>query len=222
MSLLKGGRWSIASAVAVALSAHFGVAAAFAQERDLLAAPVDQWRIVQDRANGGDVPSLTREDAGLTILTGAASILYQPDASLTGDFNVRIELHQFDPGGRNEGFGVLFGGVSLTSVERQRYTYFLIRQDGSSLVKTRTGRSTSVVRDWQPSASTRSWESRDPDADVVGNTLMIEANGETVRFFINDQEVWDVPRSDLHTDGLVGLRVNHGLRVRVAEMVVVR
>ncbi len=216
---MKGARWSTAGVVAVVLYAHFGVAAAFAQERDLLSAPVDHWLIVKDQANGGDAPRLTRGEAGLTILTGAASILYQRDASLTGDFTIRIELQLFDPSRRNEGFGILFGGVSLMSVERQRYTYFLIRQDGSSLVKTRTGRSTNVVRDWQRNTSLRSWESRNPDADVVENTLMVEVKGDSVRFFINDREVWHVPRSDLHTDGVVGLRVNHGLRVRVAEMV---
>ena len=203
----------------LALYAHFGVTAVVAQERDLLSVPVDQWCIVQDRANGGDVPRLTREESGLNILTGASSILYQRDVSLAGDFTIRIVLHQFDPTRRNEGFGVFFGGESLTFPERQRYSYFLIRQDGSTLVKTRTGRRTAVVRDWAPSTFLHSWEAREPGADIVVNTLMVEARGETVRFHINDQEVWQVTRADVPTQGIIGLRINHGLQVRVAQFV---
>ncbi len=187
-----------------------------AQGFDVLTTSVDEWVVVRDRPIGGDDPRIALGDDGLTVLTGAASILYHPAASLAGNFTIEIELELFDPEGRNEGFGVFFGGRHLESEERS-YTYFLIRQDGAALLKLRKGTRTPVLRDWSVSPAVRSWPGRDEGADVVLNRLMIEGLQESVRFLANGEELWRIPRAETSSDGVVGLRVNHGVRIRVTS-----
>jgi hypothetical protein len=55
----------------------------------------------------------------------------------------------------------------------------------------------------------------------VKNVLAVHAGAETIRFFVNDEEVATLPRSQVDTDGTVGIRVNHALNLHVARLEVV-
>ncbi len=57
-----------------------------AQDFDVLTTSVDEWVVLRDRPIGGDDPRIALGDDGLTVLTGAASILYHPAAFLAGNF----------------------------------------------------------------------------------------------------------------------------------------
>ncbi|NNM33427.1 MAG: hypothetical protein HKO53_10190 [Gemmatimonadetes bacterium] len=56
------------------------------------------------------------------------------------------------------------------------------------------------------------------DAATAKNILAIEADGDTVRFFVNDAEVASLSRSEVPVDGIYGFRVNHALNVHVSRL----
>ena len=204
---------------AFALCALTGIgfaAPAVAQDGDLdvLGRDIDDWVVVQDRANGGDPPRLNLYEEHLNILTGASSILFSPRVSVSGDYRIELEVLQFDPGGRNEGFGLLFGGTDLSSPERA-YLYFLVRQDGHHLLKRRQGERTFVIRDWEAHSGIRRWEDRAPGLDHIRQHVVLEVEGDGLRVRVNGEEVRALTGQTLDTDGVVGLRVNHGVSIRV-------
>ncbi len=51
------------------------------------------------------------------------------------------------------------------------------------------------------------------DAGTARNVLVLEAAGDQLRFSVNGALLWTGPRADLATDGVFGLRVNHGLNL---------
>ena len=71
-------------------------------------------------------------------------------STATDIFRFEAEIHLFDPEGKNEGYGVFFGGRNLES-EDIGYDYFLIRNSGEYLIKGRDRALTEVVVDWTPS-----------------------------------------------------------------------
>jgi hypothetical protein len=107
----------------------------------------------------------------------------------------------------------LVGGTDLDG-ESQRYLYFLVRQDGRFLLKERIGTNTRGISDWTPHPAIKPFG---PEGRMT-NQLAIEVGAETVRFLINGTEVARKARRDVHTDGLVGLRVNHQLDILVDHL----
>ncbi|MEJ2539297.1 MAG: hypothetical protein P8188_04905, partial [Gemmatimonadota bacterium] len=105
----------------------------------------DGWRIRADRP-GADLTEVvfTEMPPGWHVTTGPAVILYRPDMQAGGAYRVEMEVFLFDPGGRREAFGFFLGGAHLEG-EGQRYTYFLIRDGGQFLVKSRDGRETATL-----------------------------------------------------------------------------
>jgi hypothetical protein len=186
-----------------------------AQEGEAAAMP-EGWMVRLDRA-GGSAPGFEAMSPGWHITTGPAGIFYDPEKTASGTFRVESEVFQFDPGSRNEAYGVFIGGKDLDA-DGQSYTYFLIRRDGSYLVKRRDGAGTSNVQGWTTHAAVVSWENRGEGEATARNVLAIEAGGEELVFFVNGQEVFRTARQGQHVDGVVGLRANHGLNIHVSSL----
>ena len=166
-----------------------------------------------------DMPGASQEDIyfvtmepGFHVTTGPATILYDPDTQAEGTYRVESESFLFDPQGRREAFGVFFGGRDLDGPD-QAYTYFLIRQGGEYLIKRRHGSTTSDVQGWTRHAAIASYEGQN-----AKNVLAVEVGSDQVTFFANGEELTSVPRSDVDVDGVVGLRVNHGLNIHVTTL----
>ena len=98
------------------------------------------------------------------------------------------------------------------------YTYFLIRRDGSVLVKRRDGAETSVIHGWTPHDAVVTWEERAEDDVTAKNVLGIAATADEIAFSVNGETVFSMPREGQHVDGLVGLRVNHGLNLHFSSL----
>jgi len=181
-------------------------------------APPEGWVIRTDAGGhgGGDIDFVDMPP-GWHITTGAAAIFYDPARTARGSFRVESEVFLFDPGRRNEGFGIFVGGSDLGGAN-QAYTYFLIRRDGSVLVKRRDGEATSTLLGWTKKDAVVTWEERGDDAATAKNVLAIEAGGGELAFFVNGTEVHRMSASGQHVDGVVGLRVNHGLNVHVTSL----
>ena len=154
---------------------------------------------------------------GVHITTGPRLIAYHPDSVASGDFRIESETYLFDPEGRREAFGFFIGGEDLQGPD-QRYTYFVLREGGQFLVKTRSGTATSVVQNWTPHPAIVSFATKPEGASTAKNVLALEADGNELRFYVNGEQVWSGPRADLATDGIFGLRVNHRLDLHVTTI----
>ncbi len=154
---------------------------------------------------------------GWHITTGPSGVFYHPASTAAGAYTARTVLHLFDPGDRNEAFGLLVGGQDLEG-ENQTYDYFLIRNSGEYLIKRRIGSETQLVQDWTASPAILRYT--DPTVSSVENELSIRVGRTDVVFSINDVDVATLPAADVRTDGVVGIRVNHGLNLHVSDLAV--
>lgn len=158
---------------------------------------------------------------GWHITTGPSAIFYQPAQQASGTYSLKSDIFLFDPGTRNEAFGVLLGGQRLTS-DDQSYTYFAIRRSGEFLIRRRTGAATADVTPWTRAASVHRFEDRAAGQRSVKNTLEVKVAPDTTAFIVNGTEVARVPTRDIDTEGIVGLRVNHALNLHVSALEIVR
>ena len=211
----------------------FVVLPLFAQERpdpnnpdgENLTTP-PSWKVRLDRPSDGVVIGADKESAdiwfvnmtpGWHVTTGPAAIFYHPASTAEGTYRAETTIHLFDPKGRNEAYGLFFGGQNLDGDDIV-YDYFLLRNSGQFLIKRREGSGTATLKGWTSHDAVKTYG---PDTqDSVLNTLTIETGEDEVCFSVNGQEVACLPRSDLHTDGVVGLRINHGLDVHVEDFAV--
>jgi hypothetical protein len=170
------------------------------------------WTI---RADKGDAKTAKVETMGkgLHVTTGPAIILYKADTKGTGPFHTLATFTQTKPSQHAEGYGLLVGGQDLEGAG-QKYIYFLVRQDGSYLIKRRDGeKTTDISKGWVKSAAVKK-------ADAKGsstNLLEVDHKRDAGRigFLVNGQEVHVADPKDVALDGIVGLRVNHNLDVHI-------
>lgn len=169
------------------------------------------WTIRTDQ--GDTVPSegrFTAVEGGFRVRPGSRAIFFHPDSTAEGQFRLSATFERLAEPRMAEAYGLFLGGRDLKGAG-QDYLYFLIRKDGSYLVKHRAGEETHTVVEWTGSPAVRTAE-----GDTVRNTLAVESDSAEVRFLVNEDTVRSLPRSEmLRTDGTVGVRVNHGLDVRI-------
>lgn len=194
-------------ALGLALSLMAGPLVAQELER-----PLD-WKVRYDRPSNDSLYFVTMTP-GWHITTGPSGIFYDPATTAEGEFRVSSEIYLF-PGDRREGFGVFIGGNDLES-DNQSYLYFLIRKDGRFIIKQRNGAEAPTVTPWTEHAAIVKQDGE----ENAKNVLAIEVGSERLDFYVNDQLVSSVPRSQLSTDGVVGLRVNHALNLHVTNITV--
>jgi hypothetical protein len=154
---------------------------------------------------------------GWHITTGPSAIFVHPASTASGEYEAMTDIHLFDPGERREAFGLVLGGQNLDT-DSLSYDYFLIRNSKEFLIKRRTGSETAVIQDWTPSDAIVPYD--DPTQSSVLNQLKVQVGADSVTFFINESEVAALPREQMHTDGVVGLRVNHALNLHVSDLAV--
>lgn len=155
---------------------------------------------------------------GWHITTGPAGIFYHPANTASGNFTITSELHFFDPGNRNrEAYGVFIGGTNLQG-DNQHYVYFLIRNTGEFLIKKRVGEETEMLHKWTASNSIIKFDPEVTENSSVMNTLSVVVGDNEVSFHINDEQVASLNASDIETNGIFGLRVNHSINLHVSDL----
>ncbi|MGH9557536.1 MAG: hypothetical protein ACRD2Y_17130 [Terriglobales bacterium] len=174
------------------------------------------WTVRVDRANAAAAEvKFWNMAPGWHATTGPAAILYNPANAALGEYRLESESFLF-PGEHAEGFGVFFGGKDL-ALPAQSYVYFLIRKDGQFIVKAREGAATRTLIPWTAHAAI---VPHDGSKETAKNVLAVQVGKENVDFFVNGQQVGSLPRAQLSTDGIVGLRINHHLNVHVTTLTV--
>lgn len=151
---------------------------------------------------------------GWHITTGPRAIFWHPASSAEGSFKAHTKIHLFDPKGRNEAFGLFFGGQNLKE-ENQTYSYFLLRNSGEYLIKKRIGSETSLVKDWTKTDAMTTYT--DTTQSSVPNTLSVEVGESSVSFFVNGTKVETLSKEQVDTEGYIGLRVNHRLNLHIED-----
>jgi hypothetical protein len=167
------------------------------------------------RADKGDAPGakIQTMGKGLHVTTGPAIILYRANTDGSGPFHTLATFTQTKPSKHPEGYGLFVGGKDLEGAAQQ-YLYFLVRQDGSYLIKRREGEKTSdVSKGWVQSAAVKK-----PDAKGSATNLLEVDNKRDpsrVAFLVNGQEVYATDAKGMALDGIVGIRTNHNLDVHI-------
>lgn len=207
----------LAGVIVLPIAVSAAAPSAAAQDHEDLPFP-EGWEVRFDREDASmDDFSLVTMPPGYHVTTGPAVIAWHPDSVATGNFRVESEIFLFDPQGRREAFGFFVGGSDLQGPD-QRYTYFLLREGGEFLVKTRAGAETAEIQGWTAAPAIVSFATRPENAGTAKNVLALEAAGDGLRFWVNGELVWTGPREGLATDGIFGLRVNHGLDLHVTTI----
>jgi hypothetical protein len=148
--------------------------------------------------------------SGVHFISGPAGIYWKPDLTRSGTYTVSATFNQMEPAAHPEAYGLFIGGADLGGAG-QKYTYFLVRQDGQYTIKRRQGAATPTIVDWTDSPAVKKTAAGSKGV----NALAIAVAGGTARFSINGTEVKSVPAAQIDANGLVGLRINHNLNVHV-------
>jgi hypothetical protein len=170
------------------------------------------WTVRADRGDASGA-RITTMGKGLHVTTGPAIILYRADTEGSGPFHTLATFTQTKPSKHAEGYGLFVGGKGLDGAA-QRYVYFLVRQDGSYLIKRRDGEKTSdVSKGWVQHAAVKK-----PDGKGTATNLLEVDNKRDpsrVAFLVNGQQVYATDAKQLPLDGIVGIRTNHNLDVHI-------
>jgi len=205
--------------LAVIAFAAFGATALFAQAQH--GADMDKMQM------GGSLPAgwSVRLDSGATkpdgvkvmpmgggihFQTGPAGVYYRTADTKSGAYEVHASFNQVEPSAHPEAYGLIVGGSDLAGAG-QKYTYFLVRQDGQFMISRRDGAKVNAVVPWTTNAAVKK-----TDAATKGtNMLSIVVAADKTRFLVNGTEVSSQPTTGVDAAGIAGLRVNHNLNVHV-------
>lgn len=153
--------------------------------------------------------------SGFHVTSGPAAIYYRATDTVTGPFAVSAGFGQRKAPSHAEAYGVFVGGKDLAS-PRQEYFYFLVRGDGKYYVAHRAGSAVHTIVPWTEHEAVNKQNAAGTASNVVG----FEVTPDSVHLLANIKRVKSFAKAELHgfsMDGLVGLRVNHGLDVHIGE-----
>jgi hypothetical protein len=197
--------------IGLTLAALLAIAPAFAQ------APKG-WKMHTDHsteASDPDAPGadkFTVSGSGFHAVNPMAAIYWNPENTMTGNYTLKGTFKLIKSSGYDEYYGLIFGGNGLEGAG-QSYTYFMVTDDGTYLVKRRDGTSTQGISQKTPSGSVKK-----PDASgTATNNLEVRVKADKIDFVINGTVVTSLPKTGAaaKTDGTYGIRINHQLDVQI-------
>jgi hypothetical protein len=175
------------------------------------------WMVRADRSTSASDPDGAGAIKFVTMGTGfhatnpAAAVFWNPANTATGTYTLKGTFTLQKPSGHTNYYGLVFGGQGLDGAA-QNYTYFLVAQDGTWLIKKREGdASTQNVAAKTPNAAV----TKPDDTGKSTNALEVRVGADKVDFVVNATVVHTMPRAGLKTDGIYGIRVNHLLEVHI-------
>jgi hypothetical protein len=176
------------------------------------------WEVRNDAAKGGRgkgpaAPSNVTNNNGVFHFTmGAAGTFYNNTWTKTGDYKYSARMKMTAPPTHNTSYGIMIGGKDMTGANPV-YTYFMVRSSGEYFIANQDGART-VITNWTKTPAAKGLEITSPQADVLG----VEVKGADVAFSLNGTEVAKLPKTQLHTDGLIGFRIGHNIDVEVDQV----
>ena len=175
----------------------------------------DGWQARLDRANADAAAvEFSAMPPGWHVTSGPAAIYWNAKDNAKAPYEASTSIVLMRPSAHAEAYGLFIGGNNLDG-DAQRYTYFLVRQDGKYLIKHRAGAETHTVVDWTAHPAVKAPEGQ----GSATNALAVRVTADSVHFLVNGQQVNVFPRSAIaDAEGQVGLRINHNLDVHVTKL----
>jgi hypothetical protein len=147
---------------------------------------------------------------GFHVAGGPAGTFWNPRDTAAGNYTLKATFNLNKPSSHTNYYGLVFGGRDLEG-PNQSYAYFVVAQNGTYLIRQRTGDATNDIKARAPHEAVKQ-----PDASGrSSNTLEVRVSGDSVSYAVNGTVVHTAPKGSLETDGIVGFRVNHQLDVAV-------
>jgi hypothetical protein len=174
------------------------------------------WKVRADRSTSASDPDAAGSikfmsmGSGFHAVNPQAAIYWNPANTATGTYTLKGTFTLLKPSGHTNYYGLVFGGSDLEGA-KQAYTYFLVAQDGTWLVKKRDGEMASDVLPKKANEAVKK-----PGADGKStNALEVRAGADKIDYVVNGTVVGSSPKSGIKTDGVYGIRVNHLLEVQI-------
>jgi len=175
------------------------------------------WMVRADRSTSASDPDaagtikFTTASGGFHAVNPQAAVFWNPANTASGAYTVKGTFVLQKPSGHTNYYGLIFGGSDLDNA-KQSYTYFLVAQDGTFLVKKRDGDvNTENVAPKAPSDAIKK-----PDASGKStNALEVRVGADKIDYVVNGKVVHTMPKRGVKTDGVYGIRVNHLLDVQI-------
>ena len=150
---------------------------------------------------------------GMHVTLGPAIILYRESNGGKGPFHTLATFTQTKPTTHAEGYGLFYGGQDLDGAG-QKYTYFLVRQDGTYLIKQRDGgKTTEITKGWVASPAVHKIEGKGSSTNLL--EIDHKRDPSKVVFLVNGQAVHTLDAKTTNADGVVGIRANHNLDLHI-------
>src|SRR5438045_7508685 len=174
------------------------------------------WMVRADRSTSASDPDgagaikFMQMGSTLHAVNPQAAVYWNPANTASGTYTIKGTFTLLKPSGHTNYYGLVFGGSSLDGAA-QSYTYFLVAQDGTWLVKKREGEMASDVIAKKASDAVKK-----PGADGKSvNALEVRVGPDKIDYVVNGTVVQSAPKAGVKTDGIYGIRVNHMLEVSV-------
>lgn len=174
------------------------------------------WKVRVDRSTSATDPDAAGNIKFVTMGTGfhatnpQAAIYWNPANTAAGNYSLKGTFTLMKPSDHTNYYGLIFGGSALEG-PTQSYTYFMVAQDGTWLIKRRNGDKTENVAGREPNSVVKK-----PDASGKStNALEVHVMADKIDYVVNGTIVHSTARSGVKADGIYGLRVNHLLEVHI-------
>ncbi len=183
----------------------------------LLAQAPKGWLVRADRSTSASDPDGAGTITFVTMGTGfhatnpQAAVYWNPANTATGNYSVKGTFTLVKPSGHTNYYGLVFGGSALEGA-KQAYTYFLVAQDGTWLVKRRNG--DVATENVLPKAASDAVKKPGADGKST-NELEVRVAADKIEYVVNGTVVGSSPKNGITTDGVYGIRVNHLLEVHI-------
>lgn len=174
------------------------------------------WKVRVDASTSASDPDpagevkFTAIPGGFQTSNPKAAVFYNPANTVSGTYTLKGTFTQNARSSHNNYLGLVFGGKDLAG-PTESYTYFLVApQNGTFLVKQRTGAGNSDVKDVVARMSHDAIVKLDANGKAT-NTLEVRVQADKVDYVVNGTVVTSTPKAGISTDGIWGMRVNHAL-----------
>jgi hypothetical protein len=170
---------------------------------------IDASTEASDPDPAGDV-KFSAIAGGFHTANPKAAVFYHPSNTATGNYTLTGTFSQNARSSHTNFIGFVFGAKDLAG-PAESYTYFLIApQDGTFLVKQRTGAGNADVKDVVAKTPSDAIVKLDASGKAT-NTIEVRVQAAKIDYVVNGKVVTSTPKAGINTDGVWGLRVNHAL-----------
>src|SRR5436309_11849278 len=143
------------------------------------------WKMRVDRSTSASDPDAAGDIKFVTMGSGfhatnpQAAVYWNPSNTATGNYTLKGTFTLMKPSGHTNYYGLVFGGSDLEGGQ-QNYLYFLVAQNGTWLIKHRSGDATDNVAPKTPNDAVK----KPDDTGKSTNALEVRVGADKVDFVV--------------------------------------